>query len=89
MRNKSSGNATISVASYQNDPLYPRIVCAVAVLLDKGKVVAPADVLAGMGLLAPEHVDGWRRGRIPYLEQAIDCNLTLQLHFITHSEPCA
>ena len=29
-----------------------------------------------MGLLAPEHVDGWRRGRIPYLEQAIDCNLT-------------
>ena len=75
MRNKSSGNATVSVASYQNDPLYPRIACAVAVLLEKGKVVAPVDVLAGMGLLAPEHLDGWRRGRIPYLEQAIDCNL--------------
>ena len=73
MRNKSSGN--VSVASYQNDPLYPRIVCAVAVLLEKGKVVAPVDVLAGMGLLVPEHLDGWRRGRIPYLEQAIDCNL--------------
>ena len=51
MRNKSSGNATVSVASYQNDPLYPRIVCAVAVLLEKGKVVAPVDVLAGMGLV--------------------------------------
>ncbi len=23
-----------------------------------------------------EHVDEWRCGRIPYLEQAIDCNLT-------------
>jgi hypothetical protein len=73
MRNNSSGN--VSVASYRNDPLYPRIVCAVAVLLGKGKVVAPVDVLASMGLLAPEHLDGWRRGRIPYLEQAIDCNL--------------
>lgn len=76
MRNRSSGNAAVSVASYQSDPLYPRIVCAVAALLEKGKVVAPVDVLAGMGLLAPEHLDGWRRGRIPYLEQAVDCNLT-------------
>lgn len=34
------------------------------------------DVLVGFGLLAPEKLDDWRYGRIPYLEQIIDCNLT-------------
>jgi hypothetical protein len=29
-----------------------------------------------MDLLTPEHLEVWRRGRIPYLEQVIDCNLT-------------
>ncbi len=29
-----------------------------------------------MGLLAPEHLDDWRRGKAPYLERVIRCNLT-------------
>jgi hypothetical protein len=76
MRNRTPSNAAVSAAAYRNDPLYPRIVRAVAAILEKGKVVTPVDILIGMSLLTPERLDGWRRGRIPYLEQAIDCNLT-------------
>ena len=67
---------TISVDTYREDPLYPRVMRSVAAILQRGKVVAPVDVLVGMGLLAPERLEDWRRGRVPYLEQAIDCNLT-------------
>jgi hypothetical protein len=65
-----------TVATFRDDPLYPRIERMVAAILEKGKVVTPIDVLVGLGLLAPDHVDKWRRGRIPYLEQVVDCNLT-------------
>lgn len=37
--------------------------------------MAPVDVLIGMGLLTREHLDDWRRGRLPYLERVINCNL--------------
>ena len=76
MRNRTANNAAVGVATYRNDPPYPRIINAVAAILEKGKVVTPVDVLVRMGLLTPEHLEGWRRGRIPYLEQVIDCNLT-------------
>jgi len=76
MRNRTPSNAAVSVPAYRNDPLYPRIARAVAALLEKGKVVTTVDILIGMSLLKPEHLDGWRRGRVPYLEQVIDCNLT-------------
>lgn len=64
------------VSAYREDPLYPRIVRAVETILQHGKVVAPVDVLIGMGLLKAEHLEDWRRGRVPYLEQVIHCNLT-------------
>lgn len=44
--------------------------------LQNGNVVAPVDVLVGMGLLTREHLEDWRRGRVPYLERVINCNLT-------------
>lgn len=68
--------ATVSVATYRDDPLYPRIKRAVAAILATGKVVAPVDVLVRMGMLAPDRLEQWHRGRIAYLEQVIDCNLT-------------
>lgn len=67
---------TVSVASFRHDSLFPRIERAVGGILAKGKVVAPVDVLVGMGLLAPEKLEDWRRGRVPYLEKVINCNLT-------------
>jgi hypothetical protein len=65
----------INVETYRNDPLFPRMARAVDAILRSGKVVAPVDVLVGMGLLTPEHLEDWRRGRVPYLERVINCNL--------------
>jgi hypothetical protein len=66
----------VSVDPYRADPLYPRIERLVAAILQRDKVVAPIDVLIGMGLLTQAHIEDWRRGRVPYLEKVIDCNLT-------------
>jgi hypothetical protein len=66
----------VTVDTYRNDPLYPRIVRVVESILENSKVVAPVDVLLGIGLLEPDHLEDWRCGRIPYLEQVIQCNLT-------------
>ncbi len=76
MMRKAGRAAPPTVARYRNDPLYPRIERAVARILANGKVVAPVDVLVGMGLLAPEELEDWRRGRVRYLEAVIHCNLT-------------
>ena len=75
MRKARRASAT-TVATYRDDPLYPRIERAVTRILAKGEVVAPVDVLVDMGLLAPEKLEDWRRGRVQYLEKVINCNLT-------------
>jgi hypothetical protein len=67
---------TVGIDTYREDRLYPRITRAVAAILERGKVVAPVDVLVAMGLLKVEHLENWRLGRVPYLERVIHCNLT-------------
>jgi hypothetical protein len=64
------------VANFRADPLLPRIERAVASILLKGKVVAPVDVLVEMQLLSPDRLEDWHRGRVPYLERVISCNLS-------------
>ena len=76
MRKAAIKASTLSVANFREDPLYPRLTGAVDAILQRGQVVAPVDVLVGMGLLTREHLENWRRGRVPYLERVIDCNLT-------------
>jgi hypothetical protein len=65
-----------SVASYRQDPLYPRVASVVEDILRRGNIVMPVDVIIGVGLLTLEHLEEWRRGRVPYLERVINCNLT-------------
>lgn len=65
-----------TVASYREDPLYPRIARATDALLRRGNVVAPVDVLIAMELLTREQLEDWRHGRVPFLERVIHCNLT-------------
>ena len=62
----------VSVHDFHNDPMFGRIERVVAELLARGNVVAPVDVLVGMGLLRPEHPDNWRRGRVQYVERVIN-----------------
>ena len=47
---------------------------AYAALTEKGWVSA-VDVLVGMSWLEPEHLAGWRKGQIPYLEKVVHTNL--------------
>ena len=76
MMRKARRASAPTVATYRDDPLYPRIERAMTSILAKGKVVAPVDVLVDMGLLAPEKLEDWRRGRVHCLEAVIHCNLT-------------
>jgi len=64
-----------TVANYRQDPYYPPIVKAVEGLLREKGFIAPLDIFIRMDLLSAESAEDWRRGRIPYLERAIRCNL--------------
>ncbi len=75
-KRSTSPKEKVSVDTYRDDKLYPRVTRAVDKLLARGKVVAPVDVLIDMGLLKPKRLEDWRRGRVPYLEKVIGCNLT-------------
>jgi hypothetical protein len=66
----------VTVATFRDDPLFPKISRAVAIILETGKVVRPVDVLIGMQLLSRNDMEDWCFGRVPYLEKVIDCNLT-------------
>jgi hypothetical protein len=69
-----------TVSSYRQDPLYARIAYAMEDILRRGNVVMPVDVLVGMGLLTQQHLEDWRRGRMPYLERVINCSLARLAH---------
>jgi hypothetical protein len=66
----------ISVNDFERDPMFPRVERAVAEILANEKVVAPVGVLMRMALLAPEDLEAWRFGCVPYLERVVQCNLT-------------
>jgi hypothetical protein len=66
----------VTIATFRSDPLFPKISRVVATILEKDNVVRPIDVLIGMQLLSRDDLEEWRRGRVPYLEKVINCNLT-------------
>lgn len=66
----------VTLTNFKNDPLYHRVQRVNAAILATGKVVTPIDVLVGMELLTSENLENWRRGRVPYLERVINCNLS-------------
>src|SRR5436853_7004516 len=66
----------MTLANYGQDPYYTRIVKATEDLLRERGFVAPIELFIRMELLSPESVEDWRRGRIPYLERVIRCNLS-------------
>lgn len=46
-----------------------RVVSAAEAALARNGVVAPVDVLTGIGWLPPTLVEEWRRGRVDHLER--------------------
>jgi hypothetical protein len=65
-----------TLASYHLDPYYAPIVKAAAGLLREKGFVAPVELFIRMDLLSPKSMEDWKRGRIPYLERVIRCNLS-------------
>lgn len=57
------------------DRLRKRVVGAAEAALAYHQYVSAIDVLTGAGLLAPTHVEAWRKGRIDFLERVIQGNL--------------
>jgi hypothetical protein len=55
--------------------LEERVARAAEAALSRQQHVSAIDVLCGMGLLLPMHVDSWRKGQLDYLEQVIQGNL--------------
>ena len=55
--------------------LEERVARAAETALSRQQYVSAIDVLCGMGILLPTHVDSWRRGRVDYLERVIQGNL--------------
>jgi hypothetical protein len=51
-----------------------RVVRAAEAALARQQYVTAIDVLCGMGLLAPTHIDAWRQGRIDFLERVVQGN---------------
>ena len=66
----------ITLTNYRHDRYYARIVKATENLLREKGFVAPIELFIRMDLLSPASVENWRRDRIPYLEKAIQCNLS-------------
>lgn len=66
---------TITVENYTIDKYYPKIVKAVDNELKSQNFVSPIRVFSSMGLLEAQDIDNWRKGRVPYLEKVIRCNL--------------
>jgi hypothetical protein len=58
----------------RHEELRKRVVTAAESAPADHQYVSAIDVLTGTGLLAPTHVESWRKGRIDFLEQAIQAN---------------
>ena len=65
----------ITVENYTTDKYYSKIVRAVDNELKSQNFVAPIRVFVSMGLLEAQDIDNWRKGRVPYLERVVKCNL--------------
>jgi len=59
----------------RREKLEKRIVSAAEAALYDHQYVTAIDVLTGAGLLAPTHLESWRKGRIDFLERVIQGNL--------------
>jgi hypothetical protein len=55
--------------------LEQRVIRAAEAALADHQYVSAIDVLTGMGLLQPSHVQDWRKGRLDFLERMIQGNL--------------
>lgn len=66
----------VTIGTYRQDKLYPKVVRATAELLRESDEISPVAILMKIGNLMPQDHDAWRRGRIPYLARAFQGSLS-------------
>jgi hypothetical protein len=59
-----------------NADIYNRVKAAMSSLICEKGVAAPVDVLMELGVLSKEDYENWRFGRVPYLEEVCQVNLS-------------
>ena len=90
--NRNTPMKKITRDNYRKDEYYPRVMNAVTALLQKDRVIRPMDVFVQTGLLERKNLECWRAGKVPYLEQVINCNLSKTSRILRllaiHAENC-
>ena len=66
----------ITIENYRADKYFARVVRAVDAILARQESVSPTELFVEMGLLSVPAIEEWRAGRLPFLERAIQCNLS-------------
>ena len=67
---------TVTLENYRKDTYYPKVVMAMDRVLKNGNLVTPIDVFLAIGMLEPAKLKEWKNGRVAYLEQVINGNLS-------------
>lgn len=66
----------VTFNTYEEDKYYPRVVRAIARILEKSDVVSPVEVLMEMGNLSKQNHDAWRKGQVLYFERVFEGSLS-------------
>jgi len=69
-------NYRVTVNNYKDDKYYSKIVRAMDDLLEAGETVTTAKVMQKIGVLTVDNYQKWEKGKFPYLEKVITCNLS-------------
>lgn len=65
----------ITASNYAKDHYYPKVVKAVAQLLEERGVVVPVDLFVKLGFVSDAGLDEWRLGDVRCLEDVLRCDL--------------
>ena len=66
----------ITADNYKDDKFYSKLVRAVEELLKSKPYIRASDVFKKMGLLGEGDYEQWQVGKLAYLEQTIDLNVS-------------
>ncbi len=72
----------VTMETYREDTLYPKVVWATAALLKESDEISPVALLMQIGNLSSSDYDAWRRGRVLYLERVFQGSLSKATRYL-------
>lgn len=76
IKHKPGTMKKINAANFKKDKHYQAVTRTVHGILKHQNYVAPVEVFMHLGKLSLKNYEDWRSGRIPTLEDVIECNLS-------------